>query len=302
MEESAREPGSARAERPDRSDPGQDRAESRQSWYRTREYVLTFLERLPKDNTITDGVWWTPGAPPARPQVSVEDEAARNLGLRIGSIIEFDIQGVPVAAEVGSIRTVEWGNFSTNFYMILSPGSLEGVPFTYVATAKVPAADEVLLQQAVVAAFPNVTAINIGEVMDGFARILEHLSLAIRSIAVFCIVAGAIVMAAALATTRYRRLYESVVLKALGATRGVIARAFAAEYALMGVVAGVIGIGLASVLSWAILYFVFDMPWIFQPDVLALGFAATVLLTLAVGFLSTFRILGQPPLAILRHE
>jgi putative ABC transport system permease protein len=234
--------------------------------------------------------------------VSVEEEAAKNMGLDVGSTVKFDIQGTIVSAEVSSIRKVEWNNFSTNFYMILSPGSLDGAPFTYVATVRVKPEEEVPLQQAVVAAFPNVTAINIGEVMDGFARILEHLSFAIRTVAIVCILAGAIVMAAALATSRYRRLYESVVFKALGATRHLIAGSFAVEYAIMGIVAGIIGIVLASALSWAVLHFFLDLTWTFQPEVLAIAFVLTIILTLLVGFLSTFRILGQRPLAILRHE
>ncbi|MEK6617280.1 MAG: FtsX-like permease family protein, partial [Nitrospirota bacterium] len=155
---------------------------------------------------------------------------------------------------------------------------------------------------AVVAAFPNVTGINIGDVLDSFARILDRLALAIRAIAVFCMLAGAIVMAAALAATRYRRLYESVVLKALGATRGLVARSFAVEYALLGAVAGLIGIVLASALSWAVLHFILDLPWTLQPRILATGLALTVILSLLVGFLSTFRLLGQRPLTVLRHE
>ena len=272
------------------------------SWYLTREYVLTFLDRLPKDNVVVKGDWWghSPDAQPAL--VSVEEDAARHLGVQPGSTIEFDIQGTVLPATVSNIRKVEWNNFSTNFYMILSPGSLEGAPVTFVATVRVSPAEEVPLQQAVVEAFPNVTAINIGEVMNTFARVLEHLSVAIRAIAVFCILAGGLVMAAALATTRYRRLYESVIFKALGATRTLIAGSFATEYAFLGAVAGLIGTVLASALSWGVLYFVFDLPWTLQPDMLVGSICLTMILTLAVGFFSTFRILGQRPLTILRHE
>ena len=173
---------------------------------------------------------------------------------------------------------------------------------TYVATTHVSPQDEVALQSAVVAAFPNVTAINIGEVLSAFARVLDRLSLAIRAVALFCLFAGALVMAAALAATRYRRLYEAVILKALGATRALIARSFAAEYALLGFVAGAIGTILASAFSWAILRYILELPWSLEPSLLAWGLFCTVLLTLLVGFLSTFRILGQPPLTILRHE
>jgi putative ABC transport system permease protein len=271
-------------------------------WYLTREYVLTFLEQLPKDNRLVKGEWWKPGQVFSTPHVSVEEEAAIHLGLEIGSLVELDIQGTILQAEVSSIRKVEWGNFSTNFYMIFSPGALEGAPFTYVATVRVSPDQEVPLQQAVVAAFPNVSAIHIGDVLDSFARVLDRLSLAIRAVALFCVVAGWLVMAAALAATRYRRLYESVILKALGATRGLIGRAFAIEYVLLGTVAGLIGLSLGTALSWAVLRYLFDLPWSLHPRVLGIGLVLTMLLTLIVGFASTYRILGQRPLAVLRHE
>ncbi len=279
----------------------------RKTWYYTRDYVLTFLDDVPKDNVITKGAWWDDPATTRRIKagetlVSVEEDAANNLGLDLGSMVELDIQGSTVKAEVASLRRVDWGNLSTNFYMILSPGSLEGAPITYVATVQVSSQDEVPLQQAVVAAFPNVTAINIGDVLATFTRILERLSLAIQAVALFCILAGGIVMAAALATTRYRRLYESVLFKALGATRGLIARSFATEYAVLGFVAGCLGLVLASTLSWIFLHFFLDLNWTLQPGMLLLALALTVLLTLTVGFLTTFGILGQRPLAVLRHE
>jgi putative ABC transport system permease protein len=278
------------------------RDDKRKGWYLTREYVLTFLNRLPKDNVVVQGEWWQPGQHFPRPLVSVEEEAAKNLGLKIGSTVDLDIQGSVLSATVSSIRRVDWGNFSTNFYMIVSPGALEGAPFTYVATVRVPPSDEVSLQQAVVAAFPNVTALNIGDVLDSFTRVLDRLALAVRAVALFGILAGALVMATALTATRYRRLYESIILKALGATRGVIARSFAAEYVIIGAIAGIIGMVLASALSWAVLYFILELPWSIRPSILATGLVLTVILTVSVGFLSTFRILGQRPLAVLRQE
>jgi putative ABC transport system permease protein len=109
-------------------------------------------------------------------------------------------------------------------------------------------------------------------------------------------------MAAALAATRYRRLYESLILKALGATRGVLAQTFALEYALLGALGGLSGILLASVLSWAALSLIFDLGWSLQPMILVGSLFTTMALTTMVGFLSTYRILGQPPLSVLRHE
>jgi putative ABC transport system permease protein len=292
----------ARSEEEEEKEKDDKKGERRRKWYLSREYVLTFLQELPKDNAVIQGAWWKPDQVFTRRLVSVEEEAAKALGVEIGSTMEFDIQGTNISAEVSSIRKVEWGNLSTNFYMILSPGALDGAPLTYVATARVPAQDEVPLQQAVVAAFPNVTAINIGDVLDTFAAVLDRLSLAIRAVALFCVVTGGVVMAAALAATRYRRLYESVILKALGATRGVIAWSFAVEYALLGTIGGLLGSGLASALSWAVLTTIFDLAWTLQPAILLAGVSGTIALAMMVGFLSTFWILGQPPLTVLRQE
>jgi putative ABC transport system permease protein len=276
--------------------------ERRRQWYLSREYVLTFGEQLPKGNEVIRGAWWQPGQRFPVPQVSIEDEAARSLGVDVGSHIDLDIQGARIRAEVASVRKVDWGSFSTNFYMILSPGSLDGAPLTYVATIRVDPDREIPLQQAVVAAFPNVSAIHVGDVLRNFASVMDRLALAIRAVALFCLATGALVMAAALAATRYRRLYESVILKAVGATRGLIARTFAAEYALLGFIGGLLAAGLSSALSWVVLTQVFDLTWRLELPVLLTGVGCTVLLTLLVGLVSTFRLLGQRPLAILRHE
>ena len=189
-----------------------------------------------------------------------------------------------------------------NFFMILSPGALDGAPFTYIGSAKVRPEEEVALQQAIVAAVPNVTAIKVGDILKNIATLLNQLAWAIQGMASLCIVSGIVVMTAAVSTTRFRRLYESAVLKAIGGTRSIILQTLAAEFALVGGLAGVIGVTLASVLSWAVLVFFLDLPWTFQPETLGLGIVVTVVMALAVGFLSTYRILGEPPLAVLRQE
>lgn len=271
-------------------------------WYFTREYVLTFQKDLPKDNVVTKGTWWSAGVSSGTAQVSVEEEAARRLGLDLGSTVEFDIQGAKVSGRVASIRKVDWGNMSTNFYFIFEPGALEGAPMTYVATARVVPHEEVSLQRAVVAAFPNVSAINIQDILDSVARVVDRISLVIRFMAGLTILAGVVVLAGALSATRFRRIYEAMILKAVGATRGDVARTFAVEYALLGIAAGVIGAGLATLLAWGVMRWILDVKWLFQLSAIVWGVIATVIGTLAVGFLSTFRILGQKPLPVLRRE
>ena len=271
-------------------------------WYFTREYVLTFLHEIPRGNAITKGEWWEGGGSSGLPRVSVEEEAARRLGLDLGSTVEFDIQGAKVSGRIASIRKVEWGNMSTNFYFIFEPGALEGAPMTYVATTRVTPQEEVSLQRATVAAFPNVSAINIRAVLDSVAQVVDRISLVIRFMAALSILAGAVVLAGALAATRFRRIYEAMIFKAVGATRRTLAATFAVEYALLGAAAGVIGAGLATGLAWGAGQWILDVKWLFQPVALITGIGATIAGTVLVGFLSTYRILGQKPLPVLRRE
>jgi putative ABC transport system permease protein len=166
----------------------------------------------------------------------------------------------------------------------------------------VPAATEAALQNAVVAAFPNVTAVPVRDVLERVSAVLGEIAVAVRLVALFTLGAGVLVTAGALTATRSQRLYESVVLRTLGATRGVVARAFAVEYGLLGAVAGLGGAALATLLAWAVVRWVLDATWSFDPAPLVVGFAATIGLALAVGFLTTFRLLGEKPLPVLRRE
>ena len=270
------------------------------TFYYTREYVLTWAAEPPVGNVITRGRWWdgTPGPP----RVSVEDVMARQLGIDVGSRLTFDVQGVPIEAEVASLRKVDWQSLTTNFFVVFSPGALDGAPTTFVGTARTPAATEAALQSAVVSAFPNVTAIPVRDVLERVGLVLADIAVAIRVIALFTVATGLVVMAGALASTRYQRLYESVVLRTLGATRGAVARAFAVEYGCLGAAAGVGGTALAAVLAWVVLTFVLETPWRFEPLAMLAGVGLTVALSVAIGFLATFRLLGEKPLPVLRRE
>jgi putative ABC transport system permease protein len=269
--------------------------------YLRREYVLTYAADLPAANVLVKGHWWRP-SDWTRPLVSVEEAAAKQLGIDVGDRLTFDVQGVPVETDVTSIRKVDWQALSTNFFMILSPGALDGAPGTYVATSRVPAVSESRLQNAVVKAFPNVTAIPVRDVLERVAKVLDQMAVAIRVMAFFSIGAGLVVMISALAATRYARLHESVIWRTLGATRGVVARIFAVEYACLGVAAGLGGSALATALSWVVLRYILEVPWTFEPEALVLGVSLTVVVALAVGFLVTFRLLGEKPLPVLRQE
>jgi putative ABC transport system permease protein len=197
---------------------------------------------------------------------------------------------------------VDWQSLSTNFFVLFSPGALDGAPTTYVATLRVPAAMESPLRDRITAAFPNVTAIPVRDVLERVAVLLDHIAVAVRVVALFSVGAGLVVMVGALAASRQQRLTESVILRTLGATRGVVARIFAVEYACLGVAAGLGGGLLAVGLAWIGLRMVLDVPWTFEPGVLALGVALATLLAMAVGGLATWRLLGEKPLPLLHRE
>ena len=271
------------------------------SWYLRREYVLTYAADLPPANVLVRGHWWRP-TDWTRPLVSVEEAVARQLGIGVGDRLTFEVQGVSVEAEVTSTRKVDWQTLSTNFFMILSPGALEGAPGTFVATSRVPVANETRVQGAVVTAFPNVTAIPVRDVLERVATVLDQMAVAIRMMALFSIGAGLVVMISALTASRYTRLRESVIWRTLGATRGVVARIFAVEYACVGVAAGLGGSALAMALSWVVLRYLLEVPWTFEPEALVVGVTLTAAVALLVGFLATFRLLGEKPLPVLRQE
>jgi putative ABC transport system permease protein len=272
------------------------------TWYFTREYVLTWADAPASGNVLTRGRWWTAAEASSRPQASIEEAAARHLGVDLGSRLTFDVQGVAIEAEVTSIRRVDWQSLTTNFFVVLSPGALQDAPATFVATARVPVEAESALQNAVTAAFPNVTAIPVRDVMERVAAVLDEIAVAVRLVALFTLGTGLVVTAGALTATRSQRLYESVVLRTLGATRGVVARAFAVEYGLLGATAGIGGGLLATILAWAVVRWVLDAPWTFDSTPLLVGLVATIALALGVGFLTTFRLLGQKPFPVLRRE
>ena len=270
------------------------------AFYYTREYALTWSAEPPPGNVVTRGRWWGPD--PGPPRISVEEAMAKQLGVDVGGRLTFDVQGVPVEAEVANLRKVDWQSLGTNFFVVFSPGALDGAPVTFVATARTAAAAEGSVAAAVAAAFPNVTAIPVRDVLERVGAVLGDIAVAIRVMALFTVATGVVVMAGALTATRYQRLYESVVLRTLGATRGAVARAFAVEYGCLGAAAGLGGTALAAALAWIVLHFVLETPWRLQPWALLAGVVASVVLAVAVGFLATWRLLGEKPLPVLRRE
>lgn len=270
-----------------------DRA--REEWFINREFVLTYSKGdPPPDNEVIDGQWWKPGEASV-PQVSLEEDAAMRLGAKIGSTLIMDIQGIPIEAPVTSIRKVNWRNMRTNFYMIFSPGALEGAPLTFVASVTVDKARELEVQTAVVKALPNITALGTRDIIETVETVVGKLLTLVDFMSTFAILSGLIILSGAIASTKFRRLKEAAILKTLGAKQNIVARILAYEYATLGIVAAVVGVILSIALSWAVMEYAVKSPWHFRPGPISLALIISIILTTITGVLSSLDVLRNKP-------
>jgi len=268
-------------------------------WALTREQRLTWMERLPDDNQIIAGELWSD---PAEAEVSIEEEFARELGAEVGSRLRFDLQGVPLELLVSTIRTVEWTSFGINFYLVVEPGVLDNAPHQRVATARLPITREQDIQDRLAAGFPNVTLLKIRDVLERLATVLSYLASGVGFIGGFTAIAGIVILAGGVSADSVRRRQHIALLKTLGMTQRGISAMLAVEFAVVGVVAGVIGAAGGSLLSWAVLTRGLTLEWRLQPATLVGALAATLLLTATTGILSSRKALRQPPAAVLRGD
>jgi putative ABC transport system permease protein len=282
-----------RGERGERGDGGGRR------WALTREQRLTYMKELPKDNKIVAGALWSD---PAHAEVSLEQGFADDIGAHLGSKLTFNIQGVPVDLLVTSLRTVNWQTFGINFFLVVEPGVLESAPQQRLAVARLPRGGEQKMQDLLAASYPNVTFLRIREILEKVLKVLRRISLGIRFLGGFTVVAGIAILAGAVSAGSARRGREVALLKTLGMTRRGVAATFAVEYALVGLVAGVIGALGGSVLAWGVVTRGFQLPWSFAPGTLAVALAATILLAVIAGLAASVRALERRPIEVLRAE
>lgn len=266
-----------------------------------REYVLTYTNTLPEENTIIEGVWWEKTVEKF-PRVSIEADAAETLGVSLGSQLTLNIQGDLLTATVTSLRQVNWNNRRTNFFMILSPESLDGLYYNFIATARVPEKDELELQTALVKTLPNVTAINTRNILVSVREVLDRLAFFVRALSLFTIATGLIILSGAIASTKFRRAMEVAVLKTIGATKGIIAVILSVEYLLLGMIAGGVGSFLSVLFSYGIGKYLIKLDWSFRPFPIIIGMVTTTLLVWLVGLMSSWDIINNRPLQTLRHE
>lgn len=275
------------------------------SWAVRREYRSTYRDSLQSSETIVDGKWFgqTPSADSApAAEVSLEQDVAKELRVKVGDVMTWDVQGVEVPTRVTSLRDVNWARFEPNFFAVFGPGALENAPKQFVLLTNVPdGVSAARVQRAVVQKFPNVSAIDLSIIRKTISEIVDRVSMAIRFLAVFSLAMGIPVLFSAVAATRRERVREGVLLKTLGATQGQIRRILFAEYALLGVLGSLTGMLLSFGGAWALLRFVFERP--FSPATVpaVLIAAAMVLLTVSIGILSGRDVFKTTPMAALRE-
>jgi putative ABC transport system permease protein len=274
----------------------------REEWFINREFVLTYMDGPPpEDNEVIEGEWWDE-ARAKNAEVSLEQDAAKRLNAKIGSQLTIDIQGIPVSARVTSIRKVNWRNMRTNFYMIYSPGALQGAPITYVATVNVSDTKELELQHAIVEKLPNITALSTRDIVNTLKTTVSRLTTLVDFMSGFAIAAGLFILSGSIASTKFRRLRESAVLKILGARRKVVASILGIEYAILGIISALAGISLAQGLAWTVMKYMIKSDWHLRPVTIAWGFLFAVLITVTTGILSSLDVIRDKPLETIRDS
>ncbi len=280
------------------------------AWVLRREYNSTYRAELTDSEEVVAGVWEgritvavpaTGGTPPV--PVSLEESIAERLGVEVGDEIEFDVQGVVVSTRVASLRHVDWQQVSPNFFVVFPVGVLEPAPqqIVVVSRADTPAASADI-QRQIVERFSNVSVMDLAVVLGTVKQVLGRVSLAVRFMASFSLLAGLAVLVVSVLGSRYQRLRESVLLRTLGASRAQILQISAVEYLVLGSLAAMTGLLLAVAGAWALTRFVFDTPLIVAGPALPAIFIAVTGLTVAIGMAGSRGVTTRPPLEVLRTE
>ena len=269
-----------------------------------REYRSTYRAKLTGSERVVAGTFEGKVAPGvAVVPISVEEGLLRDLQIGLGDEIEWDVQGVPLRTKVTSVRAVEWRRLESNFFVVFPEGAIEAAPKTFVAalrTAK--PEDSARIQREMVAAFPNVSAIDLALILQALDGIFSKVAFVIQFMALFTVLTGVIVLVGAVLNGRYQRVRETVLLRTLGATRRQLVQIQLVEYAILGVLAAVVGGALSIGGNALVAHFVFKMTPA-TPPLLILGAVATAAaVTVVTGLLTSRGVTDHPPLEILRQE
>lgn len=269
-----------------------------------REFIFTYRPTLNDNELIIDGKFWepTPVASDVDAEVSIGDTMQGIMGMDVGSLVTFDVLGRKLTARVTSVRKFDARRTRTAFMFVFRPGVLENAPQTFVCpvTTKLSASERGRLQFLLLEKFPNISSIDVVDVLTAIQKLLNNFTLAVSAIGVFVVISGLLILLGSVALTKSQRIYENAVLKTLGANRRTLAVILFTEYGLIGFLSGVIGAGFAFLLSWVVTRFVFSIDWDMDWQLLIVGVLIETVLVMLIGAASSFDVLFRKPLAILR--
>ncbi|HZR71930.1 ABC transporter permease [Bradyrhizobium sp.] len=272
-------------------------------WVLQSDRGLTSTGDIPKGSKIIEGKWW--GADyNGPPLVSIDKKIADGLGIKLGDEIVVNVLGRDITATIGNMRTIDWQGLGINFVLVFSPNAFRGAPHTHVATlteAHPDAAGDAAIVKSVANAFPMVTSVRVREALETIGSVVTNLVLAIRGASAVTLISAILVLGGALAAGHRHRVYDAVILKTLGATRGRLLGAYALEYLLIGFATAVFGVVAGSIAAWLIVTRLMTLSFVWQAGSAVGVVASALIVTVGLGLAGTLLALNQKPAAVLRN-
>jgi putative ABC transport system permease protein len=266
----------------------------------SREYTITYRGQLEPNETLLAGRF------PNRGEVSVEEGIRQRFGISLGDIVRFDVLGRVTDARVTSVRKVDWRDGRNGGFMfVFGPGTFDDAPHYFIAPIRLAGADAAAraqLEHDIVVKFPNVSVIDLREILQAIRKVFGVVTVAINVVGILVIVTGTLILIGAVAVTKFQRVYEAAIFKTLGASSRAIAAMLLVEYGLLGMLAGAVGSFGALALVWGVSRYALDIPW--QPAIRenAVSTVTTAVVIALVGVAASADVLRRKPLAALRAE
>ena len=259
---------------------------------------LSWADTPPAGDKVTQGKWWTDGNALA---IAIGEGTAQRLHLGLGSSVEIAVGGRARTLKVAALYRADGEHIGARIAFMLPSGQLKDEIATWYGGAHVDTKQIPTMERALFAKYPTVTVINIADVLDRIENVVDQITFVVRFLAGFSILAGLMILASSIASARFRRMREAVVLKTLGATRMRIVRTFSVEFSVLGLLAGSVGVVFANILTRVLLRkleVAFHIDW----PATAIALVGTAVLATGTGWIASNRILGLRPLEVLREE
>jgi putative ABC transport system permease protein len=270
----------------------------------SREFVVTYRESLQPNERLVQGEFW-PARRSGIPEVSVERGLQEEHGLRLGDRLRFDVLGRVIEARVASVREVDWSDARNGGFMfVFRPGLFDAAPHTFLGILRAPDAAQARagFQRDLVDRFPNVSAIDVREVVRTLQSVLGRVTLAISVVGAVALIAGVLILVGSVVMTKFQRLYEAAILKTLGASSRTVGTMLALEHLALGALGGAVGAAGALVLSYVLCREVFEVRWTPEPLLVLTAIVIVSLGAGVVGVVASVDVLRRKPLAVLRAE